>query len=50
MIKEGRETVGERQSAKEYSKPTLVEYGRVEELTKGALSGPPDLGGQQNPK
>jgi hypothetical protein len=46
MTKEGRETLGEKQSAKEYSKPTRVEYGRVEEITKGNVSGTPDLGGQ----
>jgi hypothetical protein len=44
MSKEGIKTPGEKQGAKEYSKPALVEYGRVEEITKSGTGSIFDLG------
>jgi hypothetical protein len=35
MTKEGRDARDRDESLKAYSKPALVEYGRVEEITRG---------------
>ena len=36
MTKEGRDARDRDENLKAYSKPALVEYGRVEEITKGS--------------
>jgi len=49
MTKEGRDARGRDESLKVYSKPALVEYGRVEEITKGSEISQQDFGlGLQN--
>ncbi len=49
MTKEGRDARDRDESLKVYSKPALVEYGRVEEITKGAGISTQDFGpGFQN--
>ncbi len=35
-------------SKKDYSTPNLIEYGKVEEITKGGASGPPEAGSHKN--
>lgn len=47
MIKEGSEMLDEKRGPKKYSKPQLVEYGKVEKITQGSISGNPDFGGLQ---
>jgi len=49
MTKEGRDASDRDESLKVYSKPALVEYGRVEEITKGSGISQQDFGpGFQN--
>ena len=47
MTNETRNMPGQNKDLKAYSKPQLIEYGRVEEITKGATGSAPDYGAYQ---
>jgi hypothetical protein len=47
MTKEALHMPEQKRGSKDYSKPQLIEYGRVEEITKGASGSVPDFGGMQ---
>jgi hypothetical protein len=45
MKKKPLELLNDENAAKAYSKPKLVNYGKVEEITKGSVGSMTDLGG-----
>jgi len=47
MTKEALDMPEQKRGSKEYSKPQLVEYGKVEELTKGTPGSAIDGGAHQ---
>jgi len=47
MTKKSLELLKNDNALKAYSKPKLVNYGKVEEITKGGGASSSDLGGQQ---
>jgi hypothetical protein len=50
MTNETGKMSGQNKDLKAYSKPQLIQYGRVEEITKGTIGSSVDYGGQQQPK
>jgi hypothetical protein len=50
MRKEARDTSEQKGDPKAYSKPRLIEYGRVEEITKATSGSSIDFGGLPSPK
>ena len=47
MTKEALDMLEHKRGLKDYSKPQLIEYGRVEEITKGATGSIQDYGNLQ---
>ena len=45
MTKEALATAGQKKEKRAYSKPHLIEYGQVEELTQGGSGELSDFGG-----
>lgn len=50
MTKEALDMADEKRGPKAYSKPQLIEYGRVEEITRGGAGSVPDFGNLQPQK
>ncbi len=50
MTKEALDTQEQKRALKAYSKPQLVEYGRVEDITKGSGASVPDFASMQPTK
>ena len=50
MTKEALDMLEQKRGLKAYSKPQLIEYGRVEEITKGGGASIPDFGSLQPSK
>ena len=48
MTKEALHMAEQKRGSKDYSKPQLIEYGRVEEMTKGTGATHPDFGSMQS--
>jgi hypothetical protein len=46
MTNEARNVSGQNKDLKAYSKPQLIQYGRVEEITKGSTGSATDFGAQ----
>jgi len=49
MTKESLDMLNNEKSLKAYSKPTLIRYGKVEEITKGTTGSALDFGGELQP-
>jgi hypothetical protein len=49
MTKEALHMPEQKRGLKEYCKPELIEYGKVEEITKGSPGSAIDGGGQHQP-
>jgi hypothetical protein len=50
MTKESLDMLNNEKNQKAYSKPTLIQYGKVEEITKGTTGSGTDFGGAMNPR